>query len=351
MFNNVLFFHNFSARLVRISVIILECVLRQGIVLCKLTVTKMKIYLQSTPLLLLLCTTCSSALVVNSSGLQQLISRAFQATSNPDLKTYNDAFPGQVLDVRLDIGKTDDDSAMHKRMTIHNLVLGLQKDDCSNTNIPMPGANGPNPHTSGGIGNLQVIKSGHFVDLTGTVKADFSPDANWELVWRQDSPAGSLLCGLELKTDAVRNSAVLPKGRIYLSFPIWNAETLQVYQERKAYVNGKAAEYLQDRDEELAKMQSAKNLFAKALHYRNAAAAVEKYSLQPVRSMSQVPTPDETTKIDDDLLLTRTGTVWTKEHGAFGKQTFLGAAVVSAPSNTGEPRSEKPSWDTGSIAP
>jgi len=321
--------------------------------LCKLSATKMKIdLLQSTTLLLLLCAaTCSSAFVINSSGLQHLLTRAFRA--NPDLKTFSDSFPGQVLDVRLDIGKTDSDNAMHKRMTIQNLVLGLQEneDGHSNTNIPMPGADGPHPHTSGGIGNLQVIKSGHFIDLTGTVKADFSADANWELVWRKDSPAGQLLLGLELKHDAVRNSAVLPKGRIYLSFPIWNAETLNDYQERKAYVNGKAAEYLQDRDDELAKMQSTKNLFSKALHYRNAAAAVEKYSLQPVRSMSQVPTPDETIKVDDDLFLTRTGTVWTKEHGVFGKQTFLGAASICNPSNTDGFRSDKPSWEKDSIAP
>lgn len=93
------------------------------------------------------------------------------------------------------------------------------------------------------------------------------------------------------------------------SFPVWNADTLREFQERKEYVNGKAAEYLQDRDDELQKMQQTSNLFMKALHYRNAAAAVEKYSLQPVRSMAQVPTMDEVLPIHgvDDLFLARTG--------------------------------------------
>jgi hypothetical protein len=300
-------------------------------------------------LVLLLCASSSSAFIINS-GLQELMSRAFRA--NPDLKTFSDSFSGHVLDVRLDIGKADTIPATHKRMAVQNLVLGLEtnKGDISKT-IPMLGANGPHPGTSGGIGKLQVLKSGHFIDMTGTVPIDFSPDANWELVWRQDSPMGSLNCGLDLKSDATRNSAILHKGLVYLSFYVWNAATLRDYQERKVYVNDKAAEHLQDRDDELAKMTTASNVFAKAMHYRNAAAAVEKYSLQPVRSMSQVPGDDEVIQIDDDLFLTRKGTVWTKDHGVFGKMTFLGEAVIQKPTIPNDTLVQTASWSAASIAP
>jgi len=136
---------------------------------------------------------------------------------------------------------------------------------------------------------------------------------------------------------------------------VWNAETLKEFQERKEYVQGKAAEYLQDRDDELQKMHETSNLFAKAMHYRNAAAAVEKYSLQPVRSMSQVPSATETIQIDDDLFLTRTGTVWNK-HMHYGK-TFLGAAVISPQSfkkqddDNDESAPPKPSWSADALAP
>ena len=309
---------------------------------------KMKFYAKL--LVLLLSASSSTAFIINS-GLQELMSRAFRA--NPDLKTFSDAFPGHVLDVRLDIGKSDTIPATHKRMAIQDLVLGLEssnKGDISKT-IPMLGANGPHPGTSGGIGKLQVIKSGHFIDLTGTVKMDFAPAANWELVWRQDSPMGSLNCGLDLKNDATRNSATLHKGLIYLSFYVWNTATLREYQERKLYVNDKAAEHLQDRDDELAKMTTASNVFAKAMHYRNAAAAVEKYSLQPVRSMSQVPGDDEVIQIDDDLFLTRKGTVWTKDHGVFGIMTFLGEAVIQKSTIPNETLVQTASWSADSIAP
>ena len=232
----------------------------------------------------------------------------------------------------------------------------------------MPGFHGPQPQTSGGIGNLQVVKSGHFIDLTGTVQAQFAPLGSWELVWRKDSPAGSLVCGLDLQQDAVRNHAVLPQGRVYLTFPVWNARSLREYQERKAYVSVTAAQHLQDRDDELQKMQATHNLFAKALHYRNAAAAVEKYSLQPVRSMALVPSDEEVIRLtaatagsttedeDNDLFLTRMGTVWTKNNGksglqVFGQQTFLGAAVISQPEPTDDDDAPKASWSADSLAP
>jgi len=171
-------------------------------------------------LLLLLAVSLHSSNAYVLSGLQDLMTRAFRA--KPELQTFSDAFPGHVLDVRLDIG---DENEPHKRMCIRNLVLSLEDpkdhhDDDANSNnskqpkiAPMPGTH---PDTSGGVGKLQVVKNGHFIDLTGTVTAKFADTANWELVWRQDAPSGTLLCGLDLQEDAKRNSAVLPKGRIYL---------------------------------------------------------------------------------------------------------------------------------------
>lgn len=282
------------------------------------------------------------------------MTRAFRP--NPALTAMSNEFPGTVLDVRLDIGaspsgknKKNNGGGHSARMAIQNLVLGLQKMSTSQDGtgqIPMPGANGPHPGTSGGVGSLQIVQPGHFIDLTGTVKTQFSDVANWELVWRNESPAGSLLCGLDLQENAVRNGAVLPRGRIYLSFPVWNADALQKYQERKAHVQSKAAGYLRDRDAELHKMRQASNVFAKAMHYRNAAAAVEQYSLQPVRKMEQVPglTDEEVVEIADDLLLTRAGTVWSKDDSVFGggKQSLLGVAVIRSSKQEDENKNQVP---------
>jgi hypothetical protein len=295
----------------------------------------MKLFSNPSVSVLLLLLTSSVSTHAFTNGIQDLMQRAFQPKQ--DLHIFSEFFPGTVLDVRLDIS---DGTDTNKRMTIQNLVLELHnhKDDKTGSHLPMPGFNGPHPSTSGGVGRVDVLKAGHFIDLTGRVTAKFAPLASWELIWRNEAPAGALICGLELLDDAVRNSAKLPKGRIYISFPVWSPEKLAEYQVYRADCEAKSKVHLQERDDQLLKMQETNNLLAKALHYRNAFAAVEQYSLQPRLFMSKVPSDTEVIKIADELLLTQTGTVWTKGTGnpflGGAKQTLLGSASISKPPPT-----------------
>ena len=75
---------------------------------------------------------------------------------------------------------------------------------------------------------------------------------------------------------AKRNGANLPAGRLYISFPVWEQEGLAVRQAEKFNAEARAKEYAQERDEELEKYATETNLIKKAMHYRNAVAAVEK---------------------------------------------------------------------------
>lgn len=140
-----------------------------------------------------------------------------------DLRTFSKSFLGTILDIRLDI----EDDASKQRIAVQNLVLQLRNSaepavtvahgKTKQLHMPMPGFHGPHPSSSDGVGVVEVLQSGHFIDLTFKVKLHFAATpSSWELVWRQNSPAGKLICGLDLLEDAVRNAAKLPKGRIYV---------------------------------------------------------------------------------------------------------------------------------------
>ena len=147
----------------------------------------------------------------------------------------------------------------------------------------------------------------------------------WEMVWREEAPAGSLLCGFEIPEEYKRNTAILPKGRIYVSFPIWTKEGLRYAQEKKKEVMDKAKELLRLKDEELAKYSETKNPFMKALHYRNAFAHSADYLDLPKKLYEHVPVDEDVVEIQDDLFLTTKGLVWAKNLPN-GKQTLLGSA-------------------------
>ena len=52
-------------------------------------------------------------------------------------------------------------------------------------------------------------------------------DGVWEMIWRDNSSAGLIICGFTLDKDAVRNDATLTRGMIYMSWPVWSSDKLQ----------------------------------------------------------------------------------------------------------------------------
>lgn len=232
------------------------------------------------------------------------------------------------MNLRLDVGRNKDES----HFLVDGLVFELKDDEAPKGHPSLPGSGGPNPHLSGGARALKVLDDAFFIDLGGKHRVALT-DGCWEMVWREDAPAGCLVCGFNVPDDVKRNDAVLPKGRLYVSLPCWSKDGLAEKQAWKRKVEEEAVQHKLDQKEELAKMQDATNPLMKALHYRNAAACTEKISNSGLGGprMKEIPSDDDVTPIENDLLMCTKGTIWTKGASFFGAEhVLLGVATASA---------------------
>ena len=284
------------------------------------------------PTLLLILHSASAFL---NGNLPDVFQKAF--LPKHDLPDIQESFLHTILDMHLDIAavpiasssseKTKSSHLLTQRahaeprIAIRNLIVELQDarttTPATKTTQPklpalhMPGRNGPHPMSSSGVAPLQIHQAGHFI--TVDMGQTFLPldTAQWELIWKEQSPAGVLVCGLALREAVQRNQALLPKGTLYISFPVWDADKLQEYQKKKLDCEVASKMHMQERDDELRKMTQTNNVLAKMIHYRNAFAAVEQYSLQPRKLLSHVPSSvEEVLSIaGGTILLSRKGEV------------------------------------------
>lgn len=147
---------------------------------------------------------------------------------------------------------------------------------------------------------------------------------NSRQVWREGAPAGVIVCGFHLAEDVQRGDASLPKGRIYLSLPVWTRDGLTDKQVYKAEKIAEAEQHKIDQDGDIAKMQATTNPLMKALHYRNALAASEKIMMSGVKGLVQsVPDNEDVMPIGGDLVMCTKGTVWTKNGNFLGEEHVL----------------------------
>mmetsp|Transcript_34479 Transcript_34479/g.63715 ORF Transcript_34479/g.63715 Transcript_34479/m.63715 type:complete len:304 (-) Transcript_34479:484-1395(-) len=251
-------------------------------------------------------------------------------SGDPALIDFADAQSGQSLKVRLEIGDDEDESKP-------NLLidgLHLQFDGASvpkdAPRVTLPGIDGPHPKVSSGPRVLHTINEGMFVTMNGMHTLDLR-DGCWELVWRDEAPAGTIIVAFDHPEEARRNehSSALPKGRVYVSFPVWNRELLTEQQIRKADVLRDAKEHSEELKLHLEKMKETKNPLMKALHFRNAAQAHERLDYSGHRTVAEIPDDADVTPVGGNLVMCREGTVWTKD-GSFlgGNHALLGRATV-----------------------
>ena len=138
-----------------------------------------------------------------------------------DLLQLTEKQDEKLLKITLNIGEEDG-----PRMAVANMVVELHNDPANYEHTTLPGADGEYSQLSSGHRRLDVVSEGHFINLKGTqhVKMD---KGCWEMCWRDDKPAGTLICGFDLPEEYTRNEAVLPKGEMYVSFPVWTKEGLK----------------------------------------------------------------------------------------------------------------------------
>jgi hypothetical protein len=164
--------------------------------------------------------------------------------------------------------------------------------------IPMPGVNGPHPITSSGTLPIHIQNSGEYITLhdgcqslpltSTTVTGTKIPQ--WEVIWKEYSPMGTLICAMELQQPIQRNTnSIIPAGIMYMSFPIWDSTKLMEYQKKKINYDITVKNLNYERNHELEQMSNTNNIFAKLLHYKNAITAAENYSLQPHSFYKHIP--------------------------------------------------------------
>jgi hypothetical protein len=233
---------------------------------------------------------------------------------HPLLNEFSEAYDKVQFQIGVDIPH-DVNSRMESqsRLYIDNICLEFR-------NLPvlvsgadvvkLPGCNGPNPASSTGPLATHMHSHGKFISMNGMQEVLFDKGC-WEMVWLENKPAGSIVCGFDIAQDVTRNGAKLPSGHVYLSFPVFTRETLDVAQAKKLKHETLFLKYSALQTEELEKMAMTKNVIKKAIHFRNAVGANEKASLMRTNAYKNVPTSEEDiVYIGDDLVLCKNGIVY-----------------------------------------
>jgi len=251
------------------------------------------------------------------------LGQLFQARSfemRPDLLDITNAQVSKRLNLHLHIGYEEEEP----HMSISNLVIELHHDDLEGDHAPLPAADGPRRALSSGPRRLDVLSKGSFVSMAGTQCVD-TVKGCWEMAWRKGKPGGSLICSFEIPQDYRRNDAVLPKGPLYISVPVYTKEGLKVAQYEKERIQGVLAEFLMERDEALAQMDLTENPIMRAIYLQKALAAVDEYTKADHRTLESIPTDDDILLLQDDLLLANHGLLWgndpTSGHVLLGRAT------------------------------
>ena len=192
----------------------------------------------------------------------------------------------------------------------------------------LPGADGPNPQLSSGAHKLETLKKGKFVDIFGTQSVNLEHGC-WELIWRRNAKAGAFICAFDVPEEIKRNDAKIPKGRLYVTFPVWTEESLKDLKERKEKAEEVANEARQRLEDETRLMREEPNPIMKAMHFRAACKAHEDIDYSGYRSYNNMPLERDMINLDG-LHICSLGTVWTKKDGFMGEHVLLGSASAMA---------------------
>lgn len=249
---------------------------------------------------------------------------------HPDLSDVMEKQQAKELTINIEVQSQDDKAGF----AIRDFHVEMNPSLAEYDRVDLPGHDGPYPSLSSKARCLMLRKGGEFVTIEGT-KSVAADKCCWELIWKKDAFASSLLLGMEIleKHQRSEGSAILPKGKIYVNFLAWTKESLDRARKAQADAVEKAKECLERRDAEMAKMRETQNPFLKALHYRNAFAAVESYTKKNVDHYEQlVPKEGETFELQDGIFLSTKGYLWTK-HATRGPNELLGKASLVLPAN------------------
>jgi hypothetical protein len=258
-----------------------------------------------------------------------------RAGAHPNLLQLAKAQTGTLLNIGLEVQNPETQSGLY----VDGLTLQLHDPESIppvhdiKQCISLPGANGEYPEMSTGPLPMTTKSRGSFVSRDGKQTMKIEKEA-WEMVWLEDRPAGSVICGFHLPEPLIRNDAVLPSGKIFLNFRVWTSKGLQMARNDKMMHERNISKYSVEQKDALDKMNSTNNPILKAVHFRNAAAANEKLSLIKTNRHDTVPDrEDDLIEVGDGLLIGKQGSMWTSVLrpsllGSKETNCYLGSAVL-----------------------
>jgi hypothetical protein len=131
------------------------------------------------------------------------------AVGNAELATLVKAPSGTVLDLSLNVGGND-----HSQMSLQGLHLELSPDEAMDEfRVKLPGADGPHKNVSSGAKVVLIKDPAFFVSMAGKQNVPLTHGC-WEMVWRENAPAGVIVCGFDLAETVRRNDAFLVISRM-----------------------------------------------------------------------------------------------------------------------------------------
>eukprot|EP00523_Entomoneis_sp_CCMP467_P019927 CAMPEP_0168858394 /NCGR_PEP_ID=MMETSP0727-20121128/16265_1 /TAXON_ID=265536 /ORGANISM="Amphiprora sp., Strain CCMP467" /LENGTH=365 /DNA_ID=CAMNT_0008913137 /DNA_START=159 /DNA_END=1257 /DNA_ORIENTATION=- len=313
---------------------------------------------------------------------------------HPNLQEFATAQQQKILNIRLDIleHKASQRTAFSLQGPMVRLldrvktqVTNQQHQHQHSSSSSLPVANWD--ALSSGSKELDIVRNGHVIDLTGLRSIPFR-DGTWEMAWKDGRSHGMVVCSFDLpeavswprhfrvgeppdalvglilfqtllgpngefdkhaaRFDLVviasdrfgqikrvtRNDNKVEPCRMFIEFPIWTQQGLEEDQAYKRVMEARRHENDVAKTEYMMQYQQESNLFKKMQLYHAALQAMERNTLTP--RCEYIPEPGQTVELNDNLVLTKQGTVWMRRSGggggAFGHNkglTKLGMASVT----------------------
>jgi len=220
---------------------------------------------------------------------------------------------GIPLNVRLDIPENVFD-AKSSHLYIKDLMVRLRNDLGPTENFAsLPKIDGPAVVLRTGPLGLETESSGNFISIKGTEQVSLA-NGSWEMLWLEKKAAGSIVLAFDLDHNVRRNDAILKSGGVYISFPVFTIEGLKAMREERKEFEDTMQLHIDTEAQELKIVNETKNLFTKALHFRRAVVANEKFMRMRAIGAADVPSKDEDLmQVGEDLVIFSKGSVWSKE--------------------------------------
>jgi len=241
----------------------------------------------------------------------------------PDLYDLIDQQENTKLNIQLHVG--DEETGF---LSVNDMIVEINCNQAADDHISLPGSDGLyHSECASGHRRMDVLSKGQFINMNGSQYIDCNAGCCWEMCWVRNRPAGNIVLGFHLPKTYSRNKAILPKGDMWISFPVWTQDGLIYGQMEKKRVLNEIELNEIKRDEELDKFDMTNNPIMKAIHLNSAYSFDAKCDeMLNDYSLDTIPDSDQFSKLQENTLLSKNGLIWNKDGN---DDVLLGRATIT----------------------